>query len=130
MMSQVNVKEAMTKPFKIWLYIAMAATGLTAVIGFILGGMSNWIAGLCVFLPAALICWALWMISGGKKAGVIIMLLTAVAYVAINFAGNPFAFSENALMLNTLASLPYAVIVIPTLRYIIKEKHLFKTVKE
>ena len=125
-MSQLNVKESMSKPFKTWLYITMAVTGVIAVIGFVLGGMSDWIAGLCVFLPAALICWALWMVSTGKKTGVVIMLLTAITYVAINFAGNPFAFVDNAVLMNILVSLPYAAVVLPTLYFSAKEKHLFK----
>lgn len=125
-MSQINVKESMSKPFKTWLFIAMAVTGLTAVVGFVLGGMSDWVAGLCVFLPAALICWALWMVQGGKKTGIVIMLLTAVAYVVINFAGNPFAFVQNAVLMNVLVSLPYAAVVLPTLHFISREKHLFK----
>lgn len=129
-MSQINVKESMSKPFKTWLYIAMAVTGVIAVIGFVLGGMSDWIAGLCVFLPAALICWALWMVSGGKKTGIVIMLLTAIAYVVINFAGNPFGFADNAALMNILVSLPYAAVVLPTLHFTSREKYLFKGTKE
>lgn len=128
-MSKVNVKEIMSASFKGWLYLAMAVSGLIALCGFVLGGMGDWISGLCIFMPAALICWSLWMVSGGKKTGLVIMLLTAVSYVAIYVTSNPFAFTENALAMNLLVSRPYAEVVILTFFFAIREWKLFSGYK-